>query len=86
MVKQFSKLHKEDTSFKSKKDARRLAEQALKTCEGFMLFTVQQDKGHQLKYAGNAFIQQDHAAGMPAFIMQVLDGRKEQLEGENSGE
>lgn len=84
MVKQFHKLHKQDTSYRSKKEARRLAEQALKTCEGFMLFTVQKDPGsHQLKYAGNAFIQQDHAAGMPQFIMQVLNGRKAQLEGED---
>jgi hypothetical protein len=80
VVKKFQKIHHEDTSYNTKKKARKAAEEALKTAEGFMLFTAQKD-GQLIKYKGNAFITVDHAAGMPAFINQVMDQRKDQFDG-----
>ena len=80
MSKQPQKIHHEDTGYATKKKARRAAELALKSCEGFMLFTAQKD-GSLIKYAGNAFITAEHAAGMPAFINQVMDQRKDQFNG-----
>lgn len=80
MPKNFQKIHHEDTSYETKKKARKAAEAALKTCEGFMLFTAQKD-GSTIRYKGNAFIDRDHASGMPAFISQVLNQRKEEFNG-----
>lgn len=73
-----------DTSFATKKQARRKAEEALKRAEGFMLFTVQKDGRGGCVYAANAFIDKDYASGMPAFINQVINQRKDQISGDKN--
>ena len=79
-IQDFSKYKKGDTSIRSRKEAKKMAIQAIKDCEGFMLFTVVQEK-NQLNYRGNAYIEKPHAAGMPKFILKVLDQRKDQIQG-----
>ncbi len=74
-IKEFKKYHKEDTSYATKKEAVREAIKTLKACEGFMLFTAHHN-GEEIKYNGNAFIDKNHAAGMPEFINMVLNRRK----------
>lgn len=74
-MERFQKYHRHDTSYKTKKIARRKAEETLKRCEGFMLFTVNRAPDGRLHYSGNAFIEADYAAGMPEFIREVLAER-----------
>lgn len=80
----FRKYHRQDTSYLTKKEARRKAEEMLKSADGFMLFTAKTVNG-QMSFNANAFITQDVGAKMPAFIQQVLDNRRAELEKKAEG-